>query len=204
MRRVEDVERDNQRLKRLLTVAVGGLGVALVLSLGLLLFGRDSVEDSVEARQFVLRDQQGNSRALMQMMDNGSSALVLHDRDGRERLRLAVLPDGSPGITLADGYGRSRAVLGLLPDQTVSLAFADAGGKTRAVLGLPADGSSTLVFADRAGDTRAAVGVDATGKPSVTFFEDEDAPVAAAEPLAPLDSVAPLPAQEQQVPPVTP
>lgn len=199
VRRVEDIERDNQRLRRLLTIVSAGLGVALLASLAFLLLGRGSVTDSVEARQFVLRDQQGTARAVMQMMENGSSGLILQDRDGRERLRLSVLPDGSPGLTLADQYGRSRAVLGLLRDQTVSLALADASGKTRAVLGVPADGSSTLVLADRAGDTRAAVGVDAGGQPSVTLFED--APAASpVQPLTPLDSVAPQPVQEPDIP----
>lgn len=191
VQRLERVEHENAQLRRQSKLLMIG-GAAVLGLLALLLITRlvsGSAADTVEARQFVLRDTDGMVRGIWEIADNGATRLVLRDRDARERVRLTLLPDGSPGLTLADRDGRSRTVLGLLPDQTATLVFADQAGRTRAVLGVPADGSSTLAFADRGGETRVNVGVDAAGRPAVTMFEN--APAAVEEPLAPIDSVMP-------------
>lgn len=184
-RRLDTLERENDRLKRRSTAAVATAGALLGLSVILLgvaltrgLGG--GVADAVEARRFVLRDETGLQRGFFEVGERNTVRLVLRDTDGRERMRLALLPDGSPGLTLGDREGRPRAILGVLPDETSNLVFADAQGKTRAVLGLSANQSGTLVFADRAGDTRAAMGVDVRGAPELTLYEQVAAPTAPA------------------------
>jgi hypothetical protein len=184
-RRVDELERENRKLRRNGSLVVG-LGVMMLLATVTLLVslraGAGQVADAVEAHRFVLRDTDGHVRAVLGLTQDGASRLVLQDRDGRERLRLSLLADGSPGVSFADREGRTRVVLGLLPDETSSLVFADRWGKTRAVLGLSSDESSTLVFADRNGETRVGVGVELDGSAGVTLFEREATPTAGAEP----------------------
>ena len=198
LRRVDQVERENARLKRLATIFGAGLVVALLLP-PVLAFTRgagDEIADVVEARQFVLRDEAGVARGALEMGRDGWVVLTLRDSAARARARLSLLPDGSPGLTFADREGRTRAVLGVLPDQTSTLVFADQSGRSRAVLGITQDQSSTLVFADPFGETRVGVGVDGDGTPNVTVFEHE-APVASAPvpaDSATADSAAPPPA----------
>ena len=196
MRRVERVERENQRLRRFVMMLAAGLAIVLALSAAMLVFsiggfpGR--VAEVVEAKRFVLRDESGLARGAFELTADGGSELVLRDRDARERVRLALLPNGSPGLTFADREGRARAVLGVLPDETSTLVFADQRGRSRAVLGLSPDESSTLVFADRFGATRVGVGVDPEGQPGVTIFE-KDQPLGAgsSDSIAVPDSVPP-------------
>lgn len=190
-RRVDALERENQRLKRygtLTTALVGGMLLLNAAMLGAMRAREGRVADVVEARRFVLRDADGHVRSVLAVGNDGAARLVLQDRDGRERLKMALLADGSPGMSFADREGRSRAVLGLLADETSTLVFADRSGKTRAVLGLSPDESSTLVFADRNGETRVGLGVEADGSSGLTVFEKE--PAHAAPAATPDDSTA--------------
>lgn len=193
-RRVDELERENQKLRRNGLIMLGGVALMLLLTTVTLISMRisaNAVAEVVEANRFVLRDSDGHVRAVMGVNQDGSARVALQDRDGRERLRLSLLADGSPGISFTDREGKSRAVLGLLPDETSALVFADRWGKTRAVLGLSPDESSTLVFADRNGEMRVGVGVEADGSAGVTMFDQESGQVNSATPA---DSVEAPPA----------
>lgn len=188
-RRMEMVERENQRLRRLNQYSLAGCALALGLSAAVLVVagtGRSAVQaQTVEAERFVLRSPAGDARGEWRMGEGGASELVLRGGNGKTQVKLGILADGSSGLSLADAGGSSRAALGLLPDQTTSLVFADRTGRTRAVLGYSPDGAMTLVFADRAGVTRAGLGVDATGRANLTLTEDQAAPEPEPEVVAP-------------------
>jgi hypothetical protein len=190
-RRIDALERENEKLKRNGTLAMG-LGALMLLITSVMLISlrlsMGGVAEVIEAKRFVLRDGEGHVRAIIGVNQDNSSRIVLQDRDGRERLRLSLLADGSPGVSFTDREGKSRAVLGLLPDETSTLVFADRWGKTRAVLGLSSDESSTLVFADRNGETRIGVGVGSDGSSGVTLFEKGPARPAAAPRTASADA----------------
>jgi hypothetical protein len=195
-RRVDDLEKENQKLKRNGTLMMGAVALMLLVTTVMLISMRisaGSVAEVVEANRFVLRDGDGHIRALIGVNQDNAARIVLQDRDGRERLRMSLLPDGSPGVSFADREGRSRAVLGLLPDETSTLVFADRWGKSRAVLGLSSDESSTLVFADRNGETRVGVGVESDGTAGMTLFDRE--PVRAnGDPATVVDAPVEIPA----------
>lgn len=183
-RRVDELEIENARLRRRSQMLSAGVIAALLLAVATALFvrvERTRVADVVQARQFVLRDGNGNVRAVLGQTPEGGARLSMQDPSGRDRLRLTLLADGSPGLSFADAEGRSRAVLAFLPDETANLVFADRTGRTRAVFGLMPDESSTLVFADRAGETRVGLGVDAAGAGGLSVFE-RDTPVQVREP----------------------
>ena len=190
--RVEELARENRRLRRLWmgTVVAGGLLLGLATALVIVSARHGfpgAVPDVIEARQFLLRDPNGAIRGSWATGDRGSMRLQLQAPGSKAGLSLAVLEGGASGITVRDSAGRSRAVLGLLPDQTVSLLFADENGTTRTVLSLVRGGSSTLVFADRSGDAKVGMGVDARGQSTITLPEPPESRV---EVPPPEDSVS--------------
>jgi hypothetical protein len=173
--RLEDLERDNRRLRSygitmLVVLAVFlGVGAALLYFSGA--YGLPGSPQMVAARQFLLRDARGTIRGTWGTADDGSVRLALSDDRGRQRIRLSLLADGSAGLTFADTADRKLAVLGLLPDHTTTLALTDPAGVPRMVLGVAANGSSNLVFADHSGTTRAGLGVDSRGLGTFTLAE---------------------------------
>jgi hypothetical protein len=190
-RRVDQLERDNQQLRRRTATLGFAVAAAFAMSAGALTYAVTAgsrVVGAVHAREFVLHDADGRVRASLGITAEGGSRLVLRDQAGSERLRMTLLSDGSPGLSFADADGRSRIVLGFLPDETANLVLADRQGRTRAVLGLMPDESSTLVFADGHGEARIGLGVDQRGGAGLTMFESEDGRHATAAPVAP-DSI---------------
>jgi hypothetical protein len=172
-RRIDALERQNRRL-RLGARLMFALLVASIAAGGALYYWEvegTSVAEVVEARRFVVRDDDGSVVAVLGLNPDETVGLSLWDAAAQERLRMILLPDGAPGISFADPRGRSRAVLGLLPDQSASLVFADREGRGRTILGMQADESSTLVFTDSYGYTRAGLGVDRLGLARLTLVD---------------------------------
>jgi hypothetical protein len=186
--RIEELHRENRRLRRLWmgTVVSGALLLGLAAAL-LIVSARHglpgTVADVVEAKQFLLRNASGAIVGSWSTEDKGSMRLQLQAPRSKAGLSLSVLESGASGITVRDSAGRSRAVLGLLPDQTVSMLFADENGTTRTVLSLVRGGSSTLVFADRSGSAKVGMGVDARGQSTMTLPEQADSPAERSEAL---------------------
>ena len=109
LNRLARVERQNRALK--------WAGVALLV---LILFGSfwgqtASNKNVVKAEEFVLLDDQGRYRAVLEMTDSGPS-FSLVDRVGTDRVKLALWPEGSPGLYLNDAKGELRATLAVGPD----------------------------------------------------------------------------------------
>jgi hypothetical protein len=176
--RLEQLERDNRRLRRYTTVMLIVVAMALGLGTALLWYsvrsGLPGSPQTVSARQFVLRDANGRVRGAWGVDDSGAVRLALSDEGERQRVRLSLLQDGSAGLSFADSADRKLAVLGLLPDNTTNLALTDPAGIPRAVLGVASDGSSNLVFADREGSTRAGLGVDNRGLGTFSLAERDE------------------------------
>jgi hypothetical protein len=176
LRRLEDFERENQRLRRLGIYVLGVVGALLGLAAAFVVVAARHgmpgfVPQVTESRRFVVRDAEGRIRAAMGTNADGTSQLLLQDEGGKERLRMSVLADGGAGVAFVDSAGRSRMVLGLLPDQSASVVLADGGGKTRTVLTLSPNGASTILFADKGGTTRAGLGVDGRGIGTFTLVD---------------------------------
>ena len=123
LRRLEEFERENQRLRRLGIYVLGVVGALLGLAAAFVVVAaRHGMPGFVplvtESRRFVVRDTEGRVRATLGTNTEGSSQFMLQDEAGHERLRMSVLPDGGAGVAFVDSTGRSRMVLGLLPDQS--------------------------------------------------------------------------------------
>lgn len=176
-RRMDALTNENTGLRRQLRLAQIGLGLVFLVTVAIAWLAAPraaGVADTLQSKQFVLRDETGLIRGLWEIEPQSGPRMILRDRDGRERVRLSLLSDGSPGVTLGDRDGRPRVVLGILPDGTSNLVFADGGGTTRAVLGHSSADATTLVLADREGFTRAGLVVDTDGEGTLTLYERGD------------------------------
>lgn len=133
--RVEQLERQNRRLKR------GGLA-ALVVASCIVLMGQARPNTAVDAQSFTLRDARGDKRAEL-VMDSDSPQSTPHatlrffDEKGDEALTLSPtrleLAGKSPlgsNIILDDAQGVGRADVGILGEQSFVL-LEDAKGHPR-------------------------------------------------------------------------
>ena len=166
VRRLDRVERENQRLKQ------AGV-VALVVIAAVVLMGQattNKVAKVVEAEKFVLRDADGKGRARLESLPSGLVRLALLDKDENVQSVLGV-GVGRPSLVLAGRNnktilttsflsisGKSRLTLAVLPSGVQSLALTDNTGRTRAELAIEVDGSSTFGLFDRTGTARAVLG----------------------------------------------
>jgi hypothetical protein len=184
--RVETVERENRRLRRLWVSSLISIAVLLGLATALVIVSArhglpGTVADVIESRQFLLRDADGMVRGAWGTLPDGTMRLALQAPGSKAGVTLTALKSGASGLTFSDSSGRSRGVFGILPDETLSLTFGDRTGMTRASLGLNPEGSATLVFADRSGAMRAGLGVDSRGAGTFSVVDRPGAQSAAPE-----------------------
>jgi hypothetical protein len=142
--RLEQVERENRRLKRIVAIVL--LGVSAFV-----LMGQAQKTRTVEAEQFIVRDQNGKMRAKLSVtnysghLNTGESALEFYNETGKELVGYGdhslafeskeslwtiispgefqiLTPDGrfdvhGPHLTLADGgkFGSGSVSLGIVP-----------------------------------------------------------------------------------------
>ena len=185
--RVETVERENRRLRRLWVSSLISIAVLLGLATAMVIVSArhglpGTVADVIESRQFLLRDADGMVRGAWGTLPDGTMRLSLQAPGSKAGVTLTALKSGASGLTFSDSSGRSRGVFGILPDETLSLTFGDRTGMIRSSLGLNPEGSATIVFADRSGAMRAGLGVDSRGAGTFTVVEHPGARTAEPEP----------------------
>ncbi len=119
-RRLENLERENRRLKVVGSATL--LSVAGVLFLGAVA----ASPKSLEAERIVVRDAQGKARMVLAVGDEGP-ALTFMDQNGKLRAHLGVTKEG-PALDLLDATEHPRAELMLADDHGPTLNFYDAKG----------------------------------------------------------------------------
>jgi len=202
-RRLEAVERDNRRLRRLGLMMLIGVGVLLGLTTAIIVVASrhglpGTVPQVAEAKKFLLRDREGRIRGAWGTNEEGAAQLLLQDGKGRTRVRITVQPDGGSGLAFVDSVNNSRIVVGVLPDESANIVLADPGGKTRAVLGISPTGATTMDFADRGGVTKAGIGVDTRGLGTLNLVGRPGSEIEDLPDEAEVDSVPAEPAPRQR------
>jgi hypothetical protein len=147
LRRIEILEKENTRLKRLpLTVLLFGLG-------GLVLMGATNGTPTVlSARKFVLVDSQGRARLeIATPASLGTPAVGLRPDD--------------PGIWISDEKGNDRAII-----VSDGLSFQDDLGEKRLDMGVNPSGEPTIRLSDAQRRLRLAMTVLAGGLPAVSLY----------------------------------
>ena len=102
MGRVERLERENLRLKRLGITALILIGAALAM-------GQAGPGRTIEAESFLLKDVDGNVRAKLDA--KGSTKFLFLDRAGHERVALTS-DENSAALEMKDEKGRLGATMG--------------------------------------------------------------------------------------------
>lgn len=124
VKRLESLERENRRMKRAGAAALVGITAVVLLGQAVPPEGTKAVE----AQQFVLRDSDRKSRAVLAVGTDGSVGLGLSDSHGTARAWLSLGPQGSPSFALFDEDAKPRATLRLWPDGVPRLALNDQAG----------------------------------------------------------------------------
>jgi hypothetical protein len=151
-RRLERLERQNRGLK------LGVLG-AVAAACALVVVGAVPSQRVVEAEKFVLRDDAGRERAVLEMA-NDKPALRLYDAAGKKRTSI-----GPGEISLCNDKEAERINLGVEPvdeGNGAAVAVLDANGKTRIGL-LNCQIGPALVLNNSDGETRAIMGMMPAG-----------------------------------------
>ncbi len=108
-RRLDRVERENQRLMR-----IGAVALAVIVAVVLMgqatwkLAPPGKPGKIVGAEQFIVHDARGGVRAELGTLPNGTVRLVLYDRGnpGETRVILSAGPETSPGLSFSDKAGK--------------------------------------------------------------------------------------------------
>jgi hypothetical protein len=136
-RRLERLERDHRRWKRVAGWAVAGF--ALTVLLGAVPGKKAHIPDEVRAKRFVLIDTADRARAELAIIAENQPHLALFDDAGKPRLMLSLGRYGEPSLSLLDAAGHRRIALSL-DLYGALLRFSDAAGHVRVVLAVPAEG----------------------------------------------------------------
>ena len=137
-------------LERRVTRLQGVLVTLLVLVIAMLAYQFAPRPAVVEAREFVLRDAAGKSRAALTLLEGRFPALRLNNPEERARAILIVRDDESAVFRLSDREGQHRVQIWTQPDGTPVLGLADAEGHPLVRMGLEGGAGGTLSLRDTA------------------------------------------------------
>ncbi len=106
-RRIERLERENKRFKRLGTAAL--LLVVIAVSMGQTPRERPK---TIKAQQFVIVDEKGTPRGQFGI-EKGSAKLSLAHKNGKRTVELRTLPNGRSALHFLDTNGTPRVELAI-------------------------------------------------------------------------------------------
>jgi hypothetical protein len=171
--RLDRLERENRRLKRLGLASLAVMGSVLVM-------GQSPAKRILEANEFILRDASGSVRATLKM-DKGEPLLTLLDSHGK-------VEAGPEQIEFEDSNGTNRALLGshsaiyyqqvegktVITDQGPGLLLSGPDGRTRVDLRGMADGAEFLLYGQNSANSTKQVYLSSAGDgPSLTVSDDK-------------------------------
>lgn len=175
--RLEKLERELARTKRHARWLLGGLGLCLGIGIVLWAYGQTSPisqvagtrSREVRARQFILEDENGHTRAVLAVSKDGT-ALELLDENDTPRAQLMVIKEG-PTLTLRDEKGRPRIQLACAVGRPGLSLFSEEG-IPYAQLALSRNGWPGLTLYDEYNTPRAILGVSKEG-PALALFDEK-------------------------------
>jgi len=105
-----------------------------------------SVQDTVEAQQFLLRDSSGKLRGSMGVLSDGAVGFNLEDTSGRTRVAVDLASNGTPGMDFFDSDGKMRATMALGPAGEPGVGLYGPDGHLRTALDAPKKDTPGLSF----------------------------------------------------------
>jgi hypothetical protein len=165
------LERNNRICKRLasfLGVAFGGFAFLGAVA-------TSTVQKTIEAERFTVKDSAGNPRASWGVGADGGVTLGMTEKNGKTRLTLTVEPNGSPVLYFYGKGGTRKFLLNLNNSDSPELILFDRQEKKR--LGLVVDetkGSAGIIISDSLERRRATFLVTDEGLPGILFLGDKE------------------------------
>jgi hypothetical protein len=124
--RLERLERESRRWKT--TALAIAIAAAAALVMGQTPTHR--LPKSLEAEEFVLRDNRGQVRASLGTIQSpNATVLQIHGDNGKPRTRLTVASDGTSSLEMMDAGDRVRVLLGVRDNGSPRLWLGNEGGK---------------------------------------------------------------------------
>ena len=148
--RLDRLEREKRRLKRM------GVAVAVGIAAAVLMGQARPAGKVIEAEQFILRDASGTMRADLSAGAESGVGLFLFDRRGGARAGLMVEADGTPKLFLFDKNSMAAAWLSVV-EGTPALQLKGSDGVDRAWLEVTGN-APRLVFRDEGKRQRLVLG----------------------------------------------
>jgi hypothetical protein len=149
LQRLERVERTSRWMAALAVVVT-------LLCVTILIWQFAPLDSLIDARGFVLRDSNFQTRAELKVRNDGSPVLRMNHRGGRTAALLTVREDGAVALRLYDTVETERAEIRLDEHGTPVISLTGANGKPRVILTAEETseaGEQRLVLRDRVGRT---------------------------------------------------
>ena len=128
---------------------------------------RGEISNEVRAKEFILVDEHGKTRAILGQR-KGTTFLGLFDQDGKPGLSMSVR-QADPSIALFDGKGHRRGSLSL--DSDGSPSYTLTGNDQKSTITLDISSGPSLRFSDSSGHSRVDLSLEEDGAPALTFYD---------------------------------
>lgn len=142
--RVEALERQTRRLKRLLLASAVTVICAATAATGIasqrnLTFAGGDGSVRVSSSGFTLSDSRGHKRLTLGFNSSNQPAIYVFDANGIDRLGIYISDKGQPVIRLTDSRNVNRAFFGLTETEKPRISFQDGTATERLFMGLSSE-----------------------------------------------------------------
>ena len=126
LKRLEWLEAENRRIKRIGAAALLGAVVLVVMGQA----GPSNVAKVIEAERFVVRDTSGSVTAVLGVNPDRNMGLEIRDKNGKAGVALGMGSNGNPALRLDGPDGKTGIALGVRSDNTPAMELYNKEGKT--------------------------------------------------------------------------
>ncbi len=122
--RLERLERENRRIKRIGAAAFFGIAALFVMGQT-----KPDIAKVIDAEKFVVRDTSGAVRAVLGVNPDGNMGLEVRDRGGKAGVALGMGANGNPALRLDGKEAKTGIALGVRSDNSPAMEFYNNEGK---------------------------------------------------------------------------
>jgi hypothetical protein len=129
------------------------------------------IQEVLEAKRFVLRDEKGKIRAELSATGDGTTRFRLMDERGRQKVSLSTDNQNASGISIYGNNGEARISVGVIDDL---MFWGMNDGEQRARCRIfcdPSKNISSLSFFDDKENLRSLTGISNTGNVGMELFD---------------------------------
>jgi hypothetical protein len=126
LKRLEWLEAENRRMKRIGACALLGAVVLVVMGQA----GPSNVAKVIEAERLVVRDTSGSVSAVLGINPDRNMGLEIRDKNGKAGVTLGMGSNGNPALRLDGRDGKTGIAVGVRSDNSPAMELYNKEGKT--------------------------------------------------------------------------